>query len=66
MAAVKHFLTPLNFIVELFCLVDIKFIHKMVALLFLVYNSHPVRDSLIPLSTDTTRTGQGAPLALRV
>ena len=66
MAAVKHFLTPLNFILELFWWVDYTFIHKMVPLPFLVYNSHPVRNSFIPLSTDTTGTGQGAPLAVRV
>ena len=66
MTAVKHFLTPLNFILELFWWVDHTFIHKMVPPPFLVYNSHPVRNSLIPLSTDTTGTGQGAPLAVRV
>ena len=47
MAAVKHFLIPLNCIIKLFG-GSILHLFTVVPLLFLVDNFHPVRNSLIP------------------
>ena len=46
--------------------VDLTFIHKMVLLLLPAYNCVAVHNSVIHLSTGTTKGKVGGPLAVRV